>query len=267
MTKTTRVAPEEVKSCCAALYGSEWASMLLGDSLHPGGLALTERLGVVLALGPGDRVLDVAAGKGATSVFLAERFGCEVTGIDYGLDAVAAAMVLAVSVGMAERVQFLQGDAEHLPFTDASFDCVICECSFCTFPDKRTAAAEFARVVRPGGRIGLGDLTRCGPLPDELQTLLAWIACLGDARPVNDYVECLRAAGFTNHIVEPHDDALAELVRSIRSRLLGAELLANLGKVALPAADIRGAGRLARAAATAVAEGRLGYSLLVATRV
>ncbi len=84
-----------------------------------------------------------------------------------------------------------------LTFEDASFDAVICECAFCTFPDKERAAAEFARVLRPGGRVGLSDLTRTGPLPDELEGLLAWVACIADARPVEEYAHFLTAAGIS----------------------------------------------------------------------
>ncbi len=74
------VGADEVKACCAAVYASDWARQLLGESFHPGGLALTRRLGMLLDLGPGKRLLDVAAGKGASAIFLAQQFGCEVIG-------------------------------------------------------------------------------------------------------------------------------------------------------------------------------------------
>jgi hypothetical protein len=67
----------------AATYDSGALKLLLGDSMHPGGAALTERLGVMLNLGPQTRVLDVATGRGASAFTLATRFGCEVIGIDY----------------------------------------------------------------------------------------------------------------------------------------------------------------------------------------
>ena len=70
---TTSVA--DLKACCANLYESEWAKLLLGDSFHPGGLQMTERLGVLLQLQPGMVVLDIASGIGSSAVFLAERFG------------------------------------------------------------------------------------------------------------------------------------------------------------------------------------------------
>ncbi|MBI2954133.1 MAG: methyltransferase domain-containing protein [Chloroflexi bacterium] len=258
---------DEVKSCCAGFYSSSWARLLLGDSFHPGGLALTERLGYLLGLQPGDRVLDVASGKGSTSIFLAQRFGCEVVGIEYSVGLVAEAIQRAAVLGLAGRVRFEEGDAERLPFVDASFDALICECAFCTFPDKRSAAAEYARVLRPGGRIGLADSTRSGYLPGELETLLAWVACLGDARPIGEYAFLLREAGFAVPMVESHDEALCDLVRDIRSKLLGAEFLAKIGKLALAIGDIDQAKAMAKAAAMAVDRGELGYSLLTAVSI
>ncbi len=260
------VPDEKVKSCCANVYESDWARLLLGDSFHPGGLALTERLGELLGLGPGKRVLDVAAGKGASAVFLAKRFGCEVVGVDYSARNVAQASDTAKAAGVAELVRFRQGDAERLPFEDGEFYAVVCECAYCTFPDKAAAAAEFHRVLRPGGRVGLSDLTRSGGLGTELQTLLAWVACLADARPVEEYSFHLRGAGFAEINIEPHDEALDQMMRDVRAKLLGAELMAKLGKLTLPVGDLSQAKHMARAAAKAIDRGNLGYGLILARR-
>ncbi|HEX5503652.1 MAG TPA: methyltransferase domain-containing protein [Thermomicrobiales bacterium] len=163
--------------------------------------------------------------------------------------------------------RFAAADAERLPFADGAFDALVCECAFCTFPDKRAAAREFARVLRPGGRVGLSDLSRAGALPPDLDDLLAWVACIADARPVEDYVALLEGAGLRVGPVEPHDEALAGLVRDVRARLLGAEVLAKLGKLALPAAfGIERAKSLARSADAAVRDGRVGYALMVGTK-
>jgi SAM-dependent methyltransferase len=259
---------EAVKSCCAAVYSSDWARLLLGDSFHPGGLALTERLGERLGLAPGVRVLDVAAGRGASALHLAGRFGCDVTGVDLSAANVAAANAAAERAGLAERARFVEGDAERLTFAAGSFDAVVCECAFCTFPSKPAAAAEFARVLRPGGRLGLSDLTRTdAPLPPELQTLIAWVACIADARPVAEYLGYLSAAGFGEMQIEPRDEALAELVRGIRQKLLGVELFAKLGKLTLPGTiDFAAAKSMAKAAAEAVTRGQLGYAIITAAR-
>jgi arsenite methyltransferase len=258
----------EVKRCCATAYQSDWARVLLGDSFHPGGARLTRRLGEVLSLRPGLRVLDVASGAGAGAILLAQTFGCAIVGVDYGAESVRAATAAAAAAGVASQVRFQQGDAERLLIADASVDAIVCECAFCTFPDKAAAATEFARVLRPGGRVGLSDLTRrVETLPAELQNLLAWIACIADARPIEEYVGFLRDVGLRVGLVEPHDEALADLVRDIRTRLLGAELLLKLRKLeAPPGVDFDQARVMARVAAKAVHARQLGYALLVAKK-
>ena len=73
MTPDTNSASTEIlKQCCAKLYESDLVKLLLGDSFHPGGLRLTERLGSLLRLTAESRVLDVASGNGTSAFFLAE---------------------------------------------------------------------------------------------------------------------------------------------------------------------------------------------------
>ncbi|MBL7660072.1 methyltransferase domain-containing protein, partial [Escherichia coli] len=87
--------------------------------------------------------------------------------------------------GLTERVRFHLGDAESVPLPDDTFDALVCECAFCTFPDKNAAAQQFARILRPGGLAGITDVTvGDGGLPAELTPLAAWVACIADARTV-----------------------------------------------------------------------------------
>jgi arsenite methyltransferase len=241
-----------LKQCCAQLYASDIARALLGDSFHPGGLSLTERVGVLLNLAPGTCVLDVASGTGATAVFLAERFGCHVVGVDYSGQSVAEASEIACAKELSALVRFERGDAEGLPLLDESFDAVICECAFCTFPNKPDAVREFARVLRPGGRVGLCDLTRAPTLPKELDGLLAWIACIADAQPVDSYADYLCSAAFELEQIELHDEALAQLVQQIGMKLFSAEVLVGLKKLALPGIDLISAKQMAHSALTAI---------------
>ena len=261
---SARLEPSELKACCAAVYQSEWARLLLGDSFHPGGLALSEKLASLAGISSDTRVLDVAAGTGATALFLAERFGCQVVGLEYGRDLVARADDAAAASGLRHRVRFQQGDAEKLPFDDDSFDVILCECAYCTFPNKGAAAAEFARVLRPGGRLALSDLTRSGPLPGELDSLLAWISCIADAQPVDSYISYFESAGLVIDLVENHNRALYQTIDDIRGKLLGAELLLKLKKVDLPGADFGEAAIMARVASEAVRHRKLGYTLIIA---
>ncbi len=253
---------ETVKQCCARLYESDLAKMLLGDSFHPGGLKLTERLGALLGLTSQSRVLDIASGKGASALFLAGRFGCEVVGIDYSGQNVEQASAAAAAKGMDSRVSFRAGDAERLPVAESSFDAIICECAFCTFPDKPAGANEFARVLRGGGGVGLSDLTRGAVLPKELDGLLAWIACIADAQPVDSYIQYLRAAGFRVEATESHDEALLEMVNQIQMKLLGAEIMVGLKKLDLPGVDLSTAKQMVQAATAAIRQGTLGYAVV-----
>jgi len=253
---------ETVKQCCARLYESGIAKMLLGDSFHPGGLKLTERLGTLLGLTSQSRVLDIASGNGTSAIFLAERFGCEVLGVDFSGQNVEQANAAAAAKGLDKRVNFRTGDAERLPVADSSFDAIICECAFCTFPDKPTAANEFSRVLRSGGGIGLSDLTRGSVLPKELDGLLAWIACIADAQPVDSYVQYLRAANFRVDHTESHDEALLEMVNQVRMKLLSAEIMMGLKKLDLPGVDLTAAKQMAQAALAAIRNGQCGYAIV-----
>jgi len=265
-TKPDSATAKTLKQCCAQLYESDLAKILLGDSFHPGGLRLTERLGILLNLTPEARVLDVASGTGASAFFLAQRFACHVVGVDFGAQSVAQANELAAVKGLAGLVHFELGDAERLHFPDASFDAVLCECAFCTFPDKSAAAREFGRVLRPGGNVGLSDLTRTAALPQELDGLLAWIACVTDAQSAETYAEYLRSADLDIQTVEYHDEALTEMVQQIRTKLLTAEALVGLEKLALPNSDFAFAKDLAQNALAAIQQGHLGYVVLTAMK-
>ncbi|MEV4538930.1 methyltransferase domain-containing protein [Asanoa sp. NPDC049518] len=257
-------AAEAVKSCCAAAYQSDAVALILGDSYHPGGLALTRRLADVLRLRDGQRVLDVAAGTGTSALLLAEEFGVRVDGVDLGERSVATATRAADNAGLADRVRFRVGDAERIPFPDNTFDAVVCECAFCTFPDKATAATELARVLKPGGRLGITDVTVApGGLPPELAGLTGWVVCLADARPVDEYAAMLAAAGLRATARETHNEALARMVTQIDARLRAYRLMRL---PALSDVDIDHALELTAQAARAVATGSAGYALLIAEK-
>lgn len=261
---TVGLSPSEAKSCCAAAYSSDAVAMVLGGTLHPGGPQLTRRLAELMGVRTGQRVLDVASGPGTSALLLAAELGVTVDGVDLADSSVRRATAAAAEAGRADRVAFHLGDAERLPFDVATVDAVLCECAFCTFPDKPTAAAELARVLRPGGRLGLSDVTvSAGGLPPELAGVAGWVACLADARPLEEYVEILAVAGFETLTTERHDAALAVMVDQVHARLTALRLVAG-SLPALAGVDFGRALDLTAQVARAVAAGHIGYGLLVA---
>ena len=262
----TTPTPEDTKACCAAAYGSDVAAMLLGDSYHPGGMALTRRLAGQLALPPGSAVLDIASGPGTTALLLARELGVRVEGVDLSAANVALARGAADYAGLADRVTFTVGDAERLPHPDAPYDAVVIECAFCTFPDKRAAVSEIARVLRTGGRLGLADvLVDPDSLPAELTTVAARIACIADAMPMTGYAELLEAAGLRVTHTEPHDEALSRMIDQIEARLTVVRLTAG-DRLQTSGIDLDSVGPTLAAARKAVADGVLGYGMLVAEK-
>lgn len=269
-----QLSTRKIKVCCADFYQSDLARVLLGDVFHPGGLELTTHLGTVLGLKGTDRVLDVACGPGSSAVHLAKQFGCQVIGLDYGAQNVSVATARAADQGVAHLTRFPRGDAEGLPFDGGTFDAVMLECSFCTFPDKAKAVAEMARVLRssdplqghPGGQLGLTDMTVNGPLSVDMESLLGWVACVTGAGTPQAYVAALRDAGFIDFTVEDHRDALLEVVEDVRRKLMGMELAVGLGKLDLGDLDLNEGKRLARRAVELIESGTVGYTLIVARK-
>ncbi len=119
-------------------------------------LIVGETLCEAVDLRPGWRVLDVATGSGNAALAAARRFA-EVTGVDY----VPALLERGRVRAEAERLPiiFMEGDAEALPFPDASFDAVLSTFGVMFAPNQERAAAELLRVCRSGGRIGLANWT------------------------------------------------------------------------------------------------------------
>ncbi|GAA0672009.1 hypothetical protein GCM10010193_25430 [Kitasatospora atroaurantiaca] len=257
---------EEMKACCAAAYSCDAVAQILGDSYHPGGTALTRRLVDALGLTAGSRVLDVACGRGTSALLLADAYRLQVDGLDYSATNIARAQATAEALELSHRATFTHGDAEQLPYPADTFDAVLSECALCTFPDKTAAAAEFTRVLRPGGRLGITDVTADPDrLPPELTTPAARIACIADARPLADYAAILKAVGLGVILTERHDTALTRMIDQIEARL-GLLKMTAPGALTSTGLSPDATATVLAAARTAVADGTLGYALLIAER-
>ena len=255
-------AAADLKACCAAAYASPVATWLLGTRFHPGGSALTERLIRALGVGPGETVADIACGPGESTLQVARTTGAQVIGIDLSSDSISAARRAAERASLEAPVEFIVADAEALPLEDGAADGVLCECSLCTFPDKRQAAAEIFRILKPGGRLALSDvIAEPERLPASLRTLEARVACLADARPLPGLVELLGGAGLAVERAERHDDALGRLLDRVDARLRLARLASDW-----EAGSIERGIELVAAARESLELGILGYAVVVARR-
>src|SRR5690349_7856363 len=113
-------------------------------------------------------LLDVACGNGNAALAAARRF-CRVTGLDYVPALLRRAGDRAQAEGLA--LELVEGDAERLPFDDASFDAGLSTFGIMFAPDQERAAREIARVVKPGGKIGLASWTPAGFIGQMLVTV------------------------------------------------------------------------------------------------
>lgn len=131
----------------------------IGATKHIGGIRVTEELAGLCHIKEGGKyVLEVGCGIGLTSAFLAKKYGCRIVGIDLSRKMIERARENAKREGVADKTEFVVGDAQKLPFKKNTFDAVICESVMIFIPDKKKAVKEFIRVTKPGGYVGLEEV-------------------------------------------------------------------------------------------------------------
>ena len=251
-TKVTEAAPART-GCCGPVgcgCGDPITSNLYSDTETSGlpSTAVAASLGcgnptALLALEPGQTVLDLGSGGGIDVLLSATRVGP--TGKVYGLDMTDEMLALAREnqrKAGATHVEFLKGTIEAIPLPDDSVDVVISNCVINLSDDKDAVLREAFRVLKPGGRFAVSDVVVRGDIPPQVRrSLELWVGCVAGALQQDEFAAKLRAAGFEDVEIEPWrtyrlDDARAFLTEAG----LDVDALANQVDGRVASAFIRG---------------------------
>jgi arsenite methyltransferase len=172
--------------------------------------AVTASLGcgnptALLALEPGQTVLDLGSGGGIDVLLSAKRVGP--TGKAYGLDMTDEMLALAREnqrKAGATNVEFLKGTIEAIPLPDSSVEVIISNCVINLSNDKDAVLREAFRVLKPGGRFAVSDVIVRGDVPADIRrSMELWVGCIAGALEESEYAARLRSAGFVDVEVEP----------------------------------------------------------------
>ncbi len=222
-------------SCCGGGSSSQAISKNVGYSEEemnavPDGANLGLGCGnptAIASIKEGEVVLDLGSGAGFDAFLAAKKAGPagRVIGVDMTPEMIEKARANA-SKGAYNNVEFRLGEIEHLPVADASVDLIISNCVINLSPEKEQVFREAFRVLKPGGRILVSDLVLRKELPESVRASVeAYVGCLAGASLLENYLEYIHEAGFsdirvasqTEYPVEEmmSDPAAKELVREI----------------------------------------------------
>ena len=159
----------------------------------------------LIALEPGQTVLDLGSGGGIDVLLSAKRVGP--TGKAYGLDMTDEMLALARENQRragATNVEFLKGTIEAIPLPDHSVDVIISNCVINLSSNKDAVLREAFRVLKPGGRFAVSDVIVRGEVPAEVRrSMELWVGCIAGALRDEEYVAKLQSAGFTSVEMNP----------------------------------------------------------------
>ena len=158
-------------------------------------MAATRRLIEMAHVTNGQRVLEVGCGVGATVAYLDKSVGCRVIGVDL-LEGMVQQARKRVD-GVHDRIGLAAADARRLPFRDGCFDAVIMESVNVFFTDKRKAMGEYVRVTKPGGYVGITEMTWLEPPTPEIEAYYKRTV-YAKALEAERWRNLLREAGLNN---------------------------------------------------------------------
>jgi len=164
--------------------------------IHPGGRVSTDRLLAWADVKAGERVLDVGCGVGTTAIRLAREYDAEVVAADIAPLMRERAVANVTSSGLNDKVSIEDADILRLPYADDSFDVVIAE-AVTMFVNRERAAAELARVCRPGGRILATEFFWLRPPTEEARQIFLGEVCPGlRFDSIEEWVDIYGGAGL-----------------------------------------------------------------------
>jgi SAM-dependent methyltransferase len=218
----TAIRASSGTSCCGdhATIGSELYSALERDQLPDAVVLASLGCGnptAVADLHPGERVLDLGSGGGIDVLLSAKRVGPSgrAFGVDMTDEMLALAQRNAAEAG-ATNVEFLKGHIEALPLPAESIDVVISNCVVNLAADKPAVFAEIARVLRPGGRIGITDIVAEDTLtPAERATRGSYAGCIAGALSMSEFRDGLEAVGLADVSITPTHSVADGMVSAI----------------------------------------------------
>ena len=181
------------------------------DQFHTGGAPASIKLLKKTNLNPDALVLDAGCGIGGSSRLMAEQFNCKVIGVDLVQKFIEAADFLTQCTGLENKTKFKQGSILELEFADNSFDAVLCQHVLMNIKDKAAAIKEFFRVLKPGGKLILHEVTR-GTSNTELYLPVPWAskASISFLEPWEKLADILENQGFKILIYSDESDAALE---------------------------------------------------------
>jgi arsenite methyltransferase len=222
--------PDAPTACCAdeevGSFGAELYDRLDREGLPDAALLASLGCGVptaVAELHEGERVLDLGSGGGIDVLLSARRVGP--TGRAFGVDMTDEMLTLArrnAAEAGATNVEFLKGRIEAVPLPAASVDVVISNCVINLSTDKPAVFAEMARVLRPGGRVGVSDIVADDDLtPAQRAERGSYVGCIAGALSFAEYRAGLEAAGFRDVAITPTravaDGMWSAIVKAVRA--------------------------------------------------
>jgi len=166
------------------------------DEFHIGGRVATGAFLSQLDIAAEDHVLDVGCGLGGASRFVAQQYGCRVTGIDLTDEYVTTGGVMSGWVGLDDLITLESGDASATPYPDGTFDKLYMMHVGMNIADKQSLATELHRILRPGGRLGIYDVMRVGKGPLRFPVPWATNPEESAVSSPGTYRDSLEAAGF-----------------------------------------------------------------------